>query len=301
MNKKGDVSFLKKMILALVITIILISFATSLAKSTDKAASVQKCKTWVALESAPIIGKVAGVKSFRVLEEESPCETFDVTIKEKHDTYEVLAEEMYSCWDMYLGGKQDWYSDWDTGALSSTNYCLVCSEVRFTKEAARANNNRLDMGDFWLYLSTHNIPYKSITYTEHFLGTDTASINTDDFANEGFDISGEKPLFVTFHITKMNKGVAAQITSGAVPAGLSAIAVAKVLGVSAFLGPVGWGVAAVGLVGASIYYFVDDAYIVPSILIFENDPEKVQTICDEVYYEPRENLYEKYISGGVNV
>ena len=212
MNKKGEEGFstAKKFILLFVTLVILVSATYAVTKPADRLGSINKCKTWIAIESAPIAGKTFGIKSFGFLKLNSPCETWKVDIGKNEEIYEKLAEEMYMCWDMYGKGEKNWYSEWSligsVGRKNADKYCLVCSEVRFDEKLFEANEEKsIDMNELWMYMANNQIPGHTETYAEYFLKSKNANINTPNFENSKFNVDKNKPLYVTFHITKGDK------------------------------------------------------------------------------------------------
>jgi len=363
MNKKGEDgwSTSQKFILLLVTLIVLVSATYGITKPADRAGSINKCKTWIAIESAPIAGKTFGIKSFGFFDLNSPCETWKVNVGKNEEIYETLANEMYTCWDMYGRGEKNWYSDWSPvggiGKKNTEKNCLVCSEIRFDEELFENNQEKsIDLNELWTYMSSHQIPGRAETYTEYFLKSENANINTPSFQNSKFDVSQDKPVYVTFHITKGDKsylgqglattgGAAAGVTSsyllGTAIAGGSAAATAGTVATTgtvltlggSFLGetaliasagtagaasgagiaaaipfmfsPIGLGIIAVGITAATVtYYAVDDSYIAPSLMIFgydKNNEANVKPFCDNIYYKPREGVWEKLKNENSNV
>jgi len=320
--------YLAKLLLGILVGLLIMMATSQILTSSDRATSINKCKLWIAEQSTPLVGKTFGIKSFGAFDSNavSNCETWNTEIKQKteEDVYRDLAEEMRLCWEMYGKGEKNWFSDWSWLGNTipfyerkSEQYCLVCSQVKFDEDTAKLMKNKIEVDKLWRYMATHSInqgkisTYKEQTYTEYFLKTKNVEIDTNEGIYElgtALNISNDKPLFVTFHITKFDKSIL--VTAGNIltlPIGgawVKSIKLAEEASKTAKVALWGGKLLAKGATSSKVtiagfasgVLTAGDAYIVPSLVIFENDPndkETIKSLCSNSYYKPREGFFDK--------
>ncbi len=174
-------------------------------------------------------------------------------VKNVNEVYEILADEMASCWWMFGEGRVDYIGK---EAIKS-NYCSLCDEIYFDgslKELEGVVDGNISKDGLYDYLSNVKAPGKEITYSEYIFGTNNLD-SLKQSASDQYKIEGTfgkintgKKYFVVMGITSETSGflwsligsgggfVAGAITAFLGPVGL--IGGAVVIGVSAIGGAI---------------------------------------------------------------
>ncbi len=92
-------------------------------------------------------------------------------VKTEEEVYNILAEEMATCWWMFGEGKinyvgEDWFENL---------YCSICSQIAFDDSLTDLfGAGTIDKGDFYGYLASNNISGRDQTYLEYLQGIEEA-------------------------------------------------------------------------------------------------------------------------------
>jgi hypothetical protein len=205
-NKKGDVGIIVKAILVLLAGGILLAIFPVLFDDSAHAIDRTKCKTQVNLHSIEILeGKLPG--------EMDQCETNHIEVKkdDEEEIKEILADEMYYCWDQFGEGKKDFISEW-----RDKRWCFICSRIDYD---SGVQSDFPTINNFDLYLRDNEFPYfssnKSISFYEYlFEENNVPGINRD------FKIDTGKTSYVVFFADKeknwndMGKGLGIGVGGG---------------------------------------------------------------------------------------
>ena len=224
-------------------------------------------------------------RSYLCLTEDGSCETLTKPIKEKVETkeevYNILAEEMATCWWMFGEGKVNY-----VGAdFKEKLHCSICTQVAFDDSVRPIfETGEIDEAYFLnIYLTTHNVSGKGITYSEYLYGTnDFSLIHSGEFKKISLDktyyimmgIISEKS---TFKRVLVGIGVGAGITTVAlltpITGGLSLVSTTGILlaTVGATSGGIFMGVTGEGPTG--------NKFLKPAIIEF-NSQEFKDLDCD---------------------
>ena len=175
-NKNAEIS--TEQIVMLIILIvsfgIIIFFITRLSLGENSAD--QLCKNSV-LNSAtsPISGStpLSCYREYVCITKDGTCDELTNPSKEKvktlEEVYDILAEEMTSCWGVFGEGKIDYVGT----DLTHNNYCSICSEIFFDdslKELDGVENGKISKDGLYDYLINKQYS-KEETYSEYLFGT----------------------------------------------------------------------------------------------------------------------------------
>lgn len=131
------------------------------------------------------------------------CKPVDIKIqtKDKEAIKDILAGEMYKCWEQMGRGKLKLYGDW---GLSSDVQCIVCSIIKPKDEKYNVEINPSELID---YLQTKKPTYIEKTYLQLLTGTD----DKYEYGNLGEQgkilISTDNPVYTVFAITKTSNSL----------------------------------------------------------------------------------------------
>ena len=90
-------------------------------------------------------------------------------VKTEEEVYNILAEEMVTCWWMFGEGKVDYVK----GDLFEQNYCSICSQIAFDDSITELfGADTIDKGEFYGYLASNNVSGRGITYSEYLVKTE---------------------------------------------------------------------------------------------------------------------------------
>ncbi len=95
-----------------------------------------------------------------------------VTVKNKNDVYQALANEMAECWWEFGEGKLNYVGS----TFTSNLYCSICSQVAFDKSINFFNNGQIDEAEFYNYLAVTNDSGQGTTYLNYLLGLKNAQV-----------------------------------------------------------------------------------------------------------------------------
>ena len=191
LNKKGALESVKEMslilIAAIIIMLILIyTFSPFISSVTGDFG----CKFNVLLARSLKV-PVIGTSSFSDLK---LCKSTTNVIDKKdiEEVKQILADDMYDCWNMFWKGKVDFVSNWDWGKKNSR--CFICDIERF-----KNYQGDLTAKEFYEFLNTKKSP-DGDTYTESFTGVKNARILIDK--EDKYNINENEPLYVIFEVEK---------------------------------------------------------------------------------------------------
>lgn len=194
------------------------------------------------------------------------CPIRDVTIDADLDSSrgqlqakKEIAETMKDCWDVFGRGKYDLFTE-------EKVFCSVCSVIRF-------NEKDKELSGLASFLLSENVPGQRVTYSDYLTNIETSqarrligSFSPEQHQQfEGGRLSTSNDYGVIFvyakgddKISELGRHLTAQTTAGQVGA---VISIGVGAGVLIFVsGPVGWGLAAVGVAAseAITYFFSED-------------------------------------------
>jgi len=293
LNKKGvDWGSVAKIILVIIALLLLYNVIVyGYTSFITQSGSKEACKNWVNLQSTSVLKEARSLKSSCVTTEET---IKDKDIKTKNDIYEILANNMYDCWDMYGRGEQDFYSYLFTE--SGANYCRICSEIK-TSSDLEQNKRKVNIDDFEIYLTNTHIPSSRETYAEFLTKVDNAQIN---FGSGSLTLDPQKSLYTMFVVSKKAQNPNFFNEKTAVPSvmqfgidlgGCTAVGEVGFL-LGSLAGPVVGGIAGVGgcilgIVGGEVVSsHVGNNYFFPSVLLVNSDINQIRNSCGNLYYKP---------------
>lgn len=151
-SKKAMFSYIVVIIIFLIILLIFISFQLRIKDTTEQETSKTICKASV--KKAALMNNI-----LRVFESEINCPTSDIYIDTKDENFAKakIAESMYDCWNQFLEGKENLFSD-------ENIYCSVCSRVHLEDP---------EIDEFSRYLATKKVPGKKYSYLDYISGYST--------------------------------------------------------------------------------------------------------------------------------
>ncbi len=297
--KKGAVSYLNTLILAVVVLIVMLTLTKIVTDSLSSSAKIGKCSA--SLLKASITEKLtAGVAGLLDLS----CNNLpDLTIKKsdvsvnnkiKDDAVKkVIADKMIECWKMAGKGLIDPYKKYD----GDQTYCLICSDIIFEKnfvEAAKEQNYNINDNIYWL--ATTPMPGLKTTYFEDLFGVKPESKIVNDFRNKEIPIDVSQQYAVVWRMETIKTKLAATLSAGIIGGSVVGTYVGKLggaLGGSAigtlFLGP--FGAIIGGAAGAGVGAAAGTYGAVKITQIVNN----VGTVSSQILVVPKKQLGEKVV------
>ncbi|GEM_PF-5772968 len=196
LNKKGAAAYevLIGFILAILAFVILyLIFTNIIAPLLGEYTTRKTCQiSTLAVEWIRI--PLIGTGSFFSLK----CRPVDTKIetKDKEAIKDILAGDMYKCWEQMGRGKLKLYSDW---GVSSDVQCIVCSVIKPKDEKYNVEINPSELID---YLQTKKPSYLEKTYLQLLTGTED-KFEYKDIGEQGkILISTDNPAYTVFAVTK---------------------------------------------------------------------------------------------------
>ena len=175
-------------VLTLLAILVIFLYYKHISSSTNKLIEKEQCKNSVraaaAVKTIPGQGMVDSFGNPVKLN----CETHYIKV-DKGREFEIIAEEMATCYDEFLEGKQEIFDTKDG------NYCVVCSVMDFKQKKV--------FYGFTDYLMTHKVPWKNQSYFEYLSRRSvTGGAESVDIPGELDRIDTHNRLAVVFFMSK---------------------------------------------------------------------------------------------------
>src|SRR3989344_2955295 len=131
----------------------------SIADVTEGATDKQVCKQSIEL-------KALKLKGISIIDVPLKCKSqykFIENEKDLENTKEIIAQDMYDCWDQFGKGEIDFLDERD---YFKDTYCFVCSKITITEDSLK-NKKIIGLGD---YLTNEKIYGLDIDYARFLYG-----------------------------------------------------------------------------------------------------------------------------------
>jgi len=159
-------------------------------------------------------------------------------VETSEEIYNVLAEEMISCWWMFGEGQIDYIGD----KVTKKNYCSICSQILFDDSLNKLEDvdEKISKDNLYDYMVATKIKDKEITYSEYLFGTNEIN-SLKQLALEQYNVQGTfgeievgKQYFIVMGITNEVGGVVKW--AGLIGTGVGVVVGGILIGSN----PVGW-------------------------------------------------------------
>jgi hypothetical protein len=176
-KRKGEITTQQIVLLIILIisfaVILFLLIRLNLGRQTDQ----EICHNSIVMRSTSIADDAIPLKCSRVyicISKDGSCERMtDPDVKKvetEEEVYNVLAEEMATCWWMFGEGKIDYVGK---DKFLKDNYCSICSQIGFDESVKDISGigDEISKDKLYDYLSKTKMPDKEINYAEYFFGT----------------------------------------------------------------------------------------------------------------------------------
>jgi len=302
--KRGALSYLNVLILAVVVLIVMLTITKIVTEGISSSAKIGKCSASL-LKSNLLDKKI----TFGIRQGEIKCSDLpDLTIKKsdvsvsgkiKDDAVKkLIADKMSECWKMVGKGIIDPYKAYD----DDQSYCLICSDIIFDKdftEAAKEQNYDINDNIYWL--ATTPMPGLKTTYFEDLFGVKPDSGRVRELKEKEIPIDVSQQYVVVWRMEAIKNELTTVLASGTIGgsvtgvyAGLLGKAVGGVLGT--ILIPIPTAGTAIGAaVGAALGAGAGAAAGTYGAIKMTEFVSKVGTVSSQILVVPKSQLGNKYI------
>ena len=216
--RKGAVSYLNVLILAVVVLIIMLTITKIVTDSISSSAKIGKCSATI-LKSSLLDKKI----TFGIRQGEIKCNNLpDLTIKKssvsaggkiKDDAVKrIMADKMVECWKMVGKGLIDPYKKYD----DDQSYCLICSDIIFDKDFAEAAKDQdYNINDNIYWLATNPMPGLKTTYFEDLFGVKPEPDLVRELRGKEVPIDVLQQYVIVWRMEKRDTSLATTLVSGA--------------------------------------------------------------------------------------
>ncbi|MFH0831935.1 MAG: glycine zipper domain-containing protein [archaeon] len=164
-NKKGiEAEVLVGIIITIIVASVIFWFLYIYNSRTTDFIDREACHQSVLMRSLPTI---VGAPLRAGLPLKCRTEKILLTQDDENAIKSRIANAMHDCWWMLGEGKLNFFS----AGLFKKNYCLICSTIKFDKDA-----KNLKINDFKEYLAVEKLPTSNITYLQYFSNLDSPEV-----------------------------------------------------------------------------------------------------------------------------
>ncbi len=264
MKKGMEMSTLVVIIVALAGLLVMGYSLKSIADVTQGTTDKQVCKQSIELRATT---KLKFISETQTIDIPIKCKSKNDFIKNENDfkkINQIIANDMYDCWDQFGEGKLDFLFSRD---FFDNTYCFVCSKISVANTSLQ-NKDIIGLGD---YLKNEEIPnlgqtYANFLYPEKVVkemsSFTTNSLSIQDYLNNFNKIPIKEPIYILYAVKRTSIPKLSLLGSGVGLGGLCTLAlftgVFTAPGAVCLVGTIGLGVASA---------YSPNTYYYPSLIL----------------------------------
>lgn len=215
--KKGAVSYLNALILAVVVLIVMLTLTKIITEGMSSSAKIGACSASVLKSSLLDKTVTFGIRQGTIKCNDLPdliIKKLDVSVsgKIKDDAVKrLIADKMAECWKMIGKGLIDPYKKYD----NDQSYCLICSDIIFDKDFVKvAKEQNYNINDNIYWLATNPMPGLKTTYFEDLFGVKPDSSRVKELQGKELPVDVSQQYVVVWRMEKKDTSLATTLAAG---------------------------------------------------------------------------------------
>ncbi|MEK6886672.1 MAG: hypothetical protein AABW88_02460 [Nanoarchaeota archaeon] len=303
--KKGAVSYLNVIILAVVVLIVMLSLTKIVTDSISSSAKIGKCGA--SLLKSSFLDKTV---TFGIRQGAMSCNNLpDLTIKKSDVSVgskikdaavkKVIADKMLDCWKMVGKGLIDPYKNY----ANDQSYCLTCSDIIFDKDFIEsAKEQQYELTDNIYWLATNPVPGLETTYFEDLFGVKPESDLIRELKEKEAPIDVLQQYSIVWRMEKRDTSLATTLIAGALGGSVTGAYVGQLGGViggafGTLLFP-GAGTTIGAIIGVTLGAGGGAAAGTYGAIKVLNFAEGIGQVSSQILVVPKSQLGRQYVFGG---